>query len=782
MTTRNQSFWTVKPTPEPHSLLPGTPKITAQLLAQREHVDLTKVQGFLDPDQYHPTSANALPDMDMACETLDAAITDRKRILIWGDFDVDGQTATALLLDGLSALGATPLFYIPKRLTESHGVHISSLSNLIEAHEPEILLTCDTGITAHEAIDYAIHQGLKVVVTDHHDLPQDGILPPAHANLNPKRLPSGHPLRTLPGVGVAFELIEALYDHRGIDSLQLNRLLDLVALGIVADVAEQVGDTRYLLQLGLRQLQKTDRPGLQALYKTISLEPEQLSTESIGFQIAPRLNAAGRLDDATLGVHLLTTAHAEEAAVIASQLEGLNRKRRVLQRDILSAARTQLSNQPELLQHTALVLYQPGWHTGLLGIVAGQLADQYQRPCILLTSSSETPHDARGSARSASGFDIGAAIAAQAPILSTFGGHSGAAGLALPTENIDRFRRQLSATLENQEAANQPQTLTIDLKMNLPEITPALTEEIGLLAPFGEGNPPVILLCENLSLASSAILGREQLHRRITVTDNTSESRQVLWWNGMEYSLPEGSFDLAFTLGWNIYRGQREMALTLVAIKASQTAPVASPAPSALQIIDWLNRQEKVACTEFLALEPDGIIWAEGDQWQPAYIETKKRVRRHELQPDSAMLILTSPPSRAVLNRALDVTGAQRAYLVGLPVSDSNPEGFRRLLLRYLRHSMRTEPDSPLNLDRLAGTMATTIAAVEWGLRCLAAQGTIMLREHEDQLCVGSPEPSSVDDASYSLEEAHQALENELTEIAAFRSFVRRTGVQHLIE
>ena len=261
-----------------------------------------------------------------AADRLYRAVTRGEKIIVWGDFDADGQTATTLLVSLLRDLQADVAFYIPQRLTESHGIKLEPLKRQLEQHG-NVLLTCDTGIAEHEAIAFAKSQGVTVLVTDHHDLPDE--LPPADALINPKRLPSTHPLRSLPGVGVAFKLAQHLWQLAG-EPDRADEYLDLVALGIVADVAELTADTRYLLQRGLDRLRHTQRLGLQAILTLAKIDAANFSAEHIGFGLGPRLNALGRLGDANLAVELLTTTNLTRARILASQLEGLNNQRKSL--------------------------------------------------------------------------------------------------------------------------------------------------------------------------------------------------------------------------------------------------------------------------------------------------------------------------------------------------------------------------------------------------------------------------------------------------------------------
>ena len=751
--------------------------LVARVLAQRGVTDAHAARAFLNPAYYKPAPPESLPDMARAVNLLGQYITAAQRILIWGDFDVDGQTATALLVEGLRQLNTDVVYHIPHRLRESHGIQVSQLEALIQQTKPALLLTCDTGISAHEAIEHANERGLSVIVTDHHDLPPT--LPPASALINPKRLPTEHPLRSLPGVGVAYKLIQALYAHLGREPAETEVFLDLVALGIVADVAEQTHDTRYLLQLGLERLRHTQRPGIKALIEVAGLSPDALSEETIGFQLGPRLNAAGRLGDAAQAVDLLLTTDPVQARVIAANLDGLNKKRQIIQRQMLAAAQEVIARQPDLLSFTALVLYHEGWHPGLLGIVAGQLAERYGRPCVLLTEAEEEAA-ARGSARSVPGYDIGQAIAAQAELLHTHGGHPGAAGLSLPIDNIPAFRRRLSRTLQAQERATAEPALEINAQITLSEVTPNLVDALMQLAPFGAGNPPVVLAATDVTIESSRLLGREKRHRQIVVSDSSGVNRTALWWNGAEHALPSGQFDLAFTPGWNTYRGQRELSLTVAAIRLPSPAPDTAPrASQEIEIIDWrgdASVSDPVAA--FHRLEPVGHVWVEGPQKEEITGST-----RYQITPTSALLIFTAPPNSAVLREAIEAAAPDRIYLAGV-----NPPGQQTTpLLRYLLGLCKytiNHRDGIADLEKMAAAAAQTVETTYWGIRVLAAQHIITLTETDDTLLVAAPThagslPASEDTAP--LEEAASTFRALLAETAAYRRFFSHAPMEALL-
>ena len=304
----------------------------------------------------------------------------------------------------------------------------------------------------------------------------------ADAIVNPKFQPANDPLRTLPGVGVAFKLVQRLFELCG-RAGEEDELLDLVALGIVADVAEQVNDARYLLQRGLEQLRRTRRAGLLALMNISRIVPANLNAESIGFQLGPRMNALGRLEDATVSVELLTTNDAIRAGQLAGKLERLNQERRLLTSQTTAAAFDIIERNPELLDYNAIVLNHPGWHAGIVGIVASRLVEEFGKPALLLLNP--PGEAARGSARSIPGVDIGGSIAACSHLLLTHGGHPGAAGVSLLPENIDRFRRELSRQIELHRDENVQSGLLIDADVKFDQLNLALAEEINRLAPFG---------------------------------------------------------------------------------------------------------------------------------------------------------------------------------------------------------------------------------------------------------------------------------------------------------
>ena len=409
------------------------PPLVAETLVRRGIDTPEAAWAFLHPDSLPYTP---FPGVAKAVEIINAAIHNQETIGVWGDFDVDGQTSTTVLVQTLQALGTNVVYYIPIRGKESHGIHIDTLKPMLD-NGVKLLLTCDTGVTAYEAIDYANSRGVDVIITDHHELGPK--LPNARVILNPKLLPQGHVLENLAGVGVAFKLAEALLI--GNQKSEIANLLDLVALGLIADVAILHGETRSLAQRGIQVLRNTGRIGLRAMAELSGTSLESLTEESIGFSFAPRLNALGRLGDANPAVELLLSHDPSRARVLAAQIEGLNAQRRLLTNQVYEAAEAQLRENPELGNEPALILCSQNWPGGVVGIVANKLVERYRKPAILLNQSEDGI--LRGSARSVEGLNITEAITTQKHLLIGFGGHPMAAGLALPFDQLGNFRKGL---------------------------------------------------------------------------------------------------------------------------------------------------------------------------------------------------------------------------------------------------------------------------------------------------------------------------------------------------
>jgi len=772
----------------------GHPLVT-RTLARRGFTGVGAARAFLDPNCYRPAPPTDIPNMAEAADCLEKAIRQKETICVWGDFDVDGQTATTLLVSTLRDLavrqgspqavrqgspqavrqgspqGAAVTYHIPVRRIESHGLNLPVLERLI-GEGVHLVLTCDTGVTDHEAIAYAQAQGVDVVVTDHHDLPPT--LPEACAIVNPKMLPDRHPLRELSGVGCAYKLAEELYNRAGWSEAAA-QYLDLVALGIVADVAVQTGDTRYLLQRGLEALRHTERLGLRVVMEVAELDPDWLSEEHISFVLGPRLNALGRLADANVAVELLTTRDLGRARILATELEGLNAQRKLLCDQVFQAAQAQIERDPSLLEHSALVLSHPSWPAGVIGIVASRLAERYHRPTVLIATP---PGElGRGSARSIEGCNITAAIADQQEMLVRFGGHPMAAGLTIDPERIPEFRRALSRTVSEMLPVGEGlrPSLQIDGYLSLADLSLDLVEDLERLAPFGPGNPPLTLVSKGLLLTSHTPVGRTGEHLQLIVEDEEGTAQRVIWWQGAGWPLPEGRFDLAYVVRASDYRGQRDVQVEWV-----DARPIEGPRPEgfpktlrvSVEIVDYRREPSPLKVLERLRAREEAQVWAEAE----ARAEIAGQ-DRYELQPSKALIIWTTPPGPAELQAVLDKVSPTTVYLFGIDPGLDHPETFLKRLAGLTRYALSSR-QGRANVSTLAATTAQREATVRQGLAWLAARGhLVVLSEEGDeiQLAEGSHAVSA------DLPQIAAQLKALLEETAAYRAHFARAEKESLI-
>ena len=775
--------------------LDGWETLVAELLVRRGIADPLAARAFLDPRAYRPASPSELPDLDRCVERLARAIEVGEQIAVWGDFDVDGQTATALYLTALRDLGARVRFTIPTR-RQSHGVHPAGVQRLIE-EGVRLIVTADTGVSAHPAIDLAIRQGVDVLVTDHHDLPPR--LPEAWAVVNPKRLDDTHPLYGLPGVGVAYQVVRGLERALGQEGIA-DGALDLVALGIVADVALVAGDTRYLLQRGLDVLRRTERPGLLALMGAAGLEPAYLDEEAIAFNLAPRLNAVSRVAqypgaapdaasalDAASGVELLTTEDEVRARTLATAMEALNARRRWLTRQTFDAVLAQLERErlgQAPLERPALVVSGANWDPGIVGIVAGRLVDRYHRPAIVF--SAPPGEIARGSARSIEGVDIHAAIAAASKdvVLHRYGGHPMAAGLSLDEAQIGAFRRALWQAVGRITPAPTEPKLAIDAELSLGQLSLGLVQAVRRLAPFGLGNEAPVFVVRGLAVASNRIIGRTRAHRRLVVRDGAGRRQEVLWWYSADQDTPEGSFDLAFRLGVNRFRGEESVQLTWVDARALEAPAAQVQARPQIVVRDHRYLADRRADEQAAMLrawidesQATPCVWGEG--LQAASLKVELRDRR-SLHPAETLIVWTAPPGVAEWEEALAAVAPQRVVLVCIDPGLDAPRAFLQRLAGAVKYARRAY-QGRTRLVTLAAATAQTEWAVRLGLYWLAARGQVAveIEGSEVRLRLDGGEMPNRDRKD--RERLEGQLRTELQETAAYRAYVREADAERLV-
>jgi len=551
----------------------GIPNVVARLLISRGIDDPAQARSFLDPKLTGLRDPVQLPGVDQATDLLSAAIAAKERIVIFGDYDADGMTATAILLRCLKLLGADVGFYVPHRLEEGYGLNDAALESLA-ADGARMVVTVDNGIASLDGAATARRLGLKLIVTDHHQMAHR--LPDADAIVHPALPGYNYPFTGLCGAAVAFKLAWALCQrasgsNRVSDRMRkyLLRAVGLAAIGSIADVVPLVDENRILVHHGLLALRQDPLPGITALENVCGLKDSPaLAGEDIGFSIAPRLNAAGRLGQAELGVELLTTDDPKRAAELAAFVTELNETRQSLERSVLLAARKQAKQLYNVQSDPAFVLAERDWHPGVIGIVAGKLTEQYGKPVVLISLDKLGVKRGIGSGRSVPGFNLGDAFAHCTEHLASHGGHAAAAGLRIDEQHIEAFRIEFAAYAASQADAMQGGAeLLIDAETPLAALTHQTVSQMEQLAPFGNGNRRPVLCASEVRLASPPKrMGGTGRHLSLEVEQHGVKLRAVAFGAGdreEELSNLDGALSIAFKPVINTFRGWRKVEVHL---------------------------------------------------------------------------------------------------------------------------------------------------------------------------------------------------------------------------
>ncbi|MBK1990300.1 single-stranded-DNA-specific exonuclease RecJ [Sphaerospermopsis aphanizomenoides BCCUSP55] len=605
----------------------------AQLLWQRGIKDPETLAAFVNFQAYQPASPFEFGrEMDLAIQRLKKAATFGEKVSIWGDFDADGITSTAVLWDGLGQFFLQHqqlIYYIPNRLKESHGLNLAGIDNLAQ-QGCTLIVTCDTGSTNIDEIIYAQKLGIDVIITDHHTLPVQR--PPVVAIINPRYLPKEHSLFHLSGVAVAYKLVEALYETLpDVPENPLTDLLDLVAVGLIADLVQLSGDCRYLAQLGIQQLQadykkpvaERRRPGVGRLLELCQRSGDRPT--DISFGLGPRINAVSRIHgDASFCVELLTSRDIQRCHQLAEETELANTRRKSLQKDVQNQVLQKLS-QLDLSTTSVIVLEDPQWASGVLGLVAGQVAQETGRPTILLSTESgdSEPKLARGSARSINSVDLYQLVKEQAHLLHRFGGHPFAAGLSLLVENIPLFTDAINQKLrQSLGGINLVPTVQADLVVTVADLGKDLFLELKLLEPCGMGNPVPKLLIKNCWFENAWHRNQEDLKgKKIQYIktefnirdDSTNNPFPGIWWGHYKEELPIGRCDCIAEIDYNSFKKRYEIRLIAVRLCAESEFKTQNSAV----ILDWRNQDysELSQKKEILIIADCPRSWDELKAW-----------------------------------------------------------------------------------------------------------------------------------------------------------------------
>lgn len=542
----------------------GVPPLVAALLIARGHGDAVSAERFLNPSFEHLHDPRLLKDMDKAVRRILQAVENNEKILIWGDYDVDGTTGTVVLRKALEMIGGETGFHVPHRFTEGYGLNIPALENA-KREGFTLVITVDCGSTSFEPIAWAKEHGLDVIVTDHH-LTKDEGLPDAFAVVNPNRTDCDYPDKNLAGVGVAFKLAHALLRERGKEAA-VPHFLKVVAIGTIADVMKLTGENRAIVAVGLTDLPSTVNYGLKALIEVADCRDEMTSYD-IGFRVAPRINAAGRMDAARHVVELFESADFGGARKLAEYLNRKNIERQKLQKEITEKAMMSVLENGDS-EARFVVAHGKDWHRGVIGLAASKIAEKLHRPTIVISVEDGMGH---GSARSISDYHLLKGLDTCANLFETYGGHAAAAGMRIKPENIGELSERLNVhATENISEESLVPEVRIDAPVSSATLTLELTEELKRLEPYGQGNPKPVFATPGLTLSDDPFVMKEK-HLKLKLRDREGKQFEVVWWDGVERSsgleLAVGNtYELAHTPEPNTWRGTTRLQLNLKDIR-----------------------------------------------------------------------------------------------------------------------------------------------------------------------------------------------------------------------
>lgn len=546
----------------------GIDPVIARLIRNRDIQDMKEIRSYLYGTLAEIPSPWKMKDMERAVQILQKKITQKKKIRIIGDYDIDGVTATCILLKGLKRLNANVDTYIPDRVKDGYGMHEQLIDKALE-DGIDTILTCDNGIAAAAEIEYAKKEGLTVIVTDHHDIPfrdtEDGriwIIPKADAVVNPKQNDCLYPNKNICGAVVAWKLIWALYERLGIDSDEIWDFLELAAIATVGDVMDLQGENRIIVKEGLKNLSSTSFEGLKALICVNNLEGAEITAYHVGFVIGPCINASGRLDTAARSLELLLADNMEDAMKLADDLYDLNQSRKAMTEQGKEQA-IQSIEENNLGKDRVLVVYLPDCHESLAGIIAGRIREAYNKPVFVLTKGAD---GVKGSGRSIEAYSMYEELVKCSDLLTQFGGHPMAAGLSMEEKNVELFRRRLNdnCTLTEQDLIPK---IMIDVPMPISYLSKKLTEQLKVLEPFGKGNSKPLFAQKNLRAVGIRVLGRNRNVAKMFLIDENGIKMDAVYFGEaqefVDFVQAHDTISVTYYPEINVFQGRENLQVII---------------------------------------------------------------------------------------------------------------------------------------------------------------------------------------------------------------------------
>lgn len=718
--------------------------LVEKLLATRGITKSEEIQEFLNPLETKLTSPNAFLDMQKAIERLTRAIDNKENILVYGDFDADGVTSTALLIRTFKELGANVDYFIPDREAHGHGLNSKALVKIMATKKPKVIVTCDCASSDIEQIKFINSFKIDVIITDHHEAPEE--LPPALAIINPKapnalneKLSAKEILHltSLAGVGVAFKLSQALLEHYN----KLNFIYDLlpyVAVGTVADLVPLIGENRYFVTKGLQLISDGKHFGLKKLLENAGYSVDQgITSEQIAFGIAPRINASGRLDTTDAALKLLISDNKQEIEMAIICLNDFNKVRQELCENIFLEAEDMLHKEGN--NDSAIILFNPKWHIGIIGIVASKLVEKYYKPAFLMTYSEETKQ-IRCSARGIEEVNIYDVLSANAELFDGFGGHAMAGGFSFSTEKItfEDVKKALNSTInEILENKKLNPVLHIDLAIEPREVDGNLISDIGRLQPFGASNPNPVFAMYNLMLLQKKLMGSNKNHLKLVVEDSQHNTYDCIWWSKGDISLNSGDImDIAFCPQTNTYNGSTTIQLILQDIHADNLHEdsVSDKSPFEIKIYDHRKKTDIFSSVEdYVKTSNLNIaIFAEEktilEKLKPYKALSERVFNRQTLKKSDTVMFFDYPASQEIFDEIIKKSSPRFIHFMNYEIKKTDEKDFLKTFFGMIKFAYNNK-NGIFDLERSASFLAQTKETIVKLLNVFSESELIKLSE-----------------------------------------------------
>jgi len=735
-------------------------ELIARIFYNRGYKNPDTVRQMLKDQYYVPTDVNEFKGMDKAVERILKAAEMGEKVCVYGDYDVDGVTSTVILVECLRLFLDKVVYHVPDRFTEGYGMNLEVIEKLAD-DGVTLIITCDCGISNINEINRAKELGMDVILTDHHNIPPE--LPKADVILNPKLLEEGHKARNMSGCAMAYFLCLALLKSKGLEE-KAEEYLDMLALSLIADVVSLNGENRYLLKKAMPKLFNTKRVGLVKLLEIASKTSELSTEEDIAFQIAPRINAAGRMESASLPVELMLCTDPYKASEMAQRIDFLNSERKRVQQEIIDQAIEQVETKKK--NKTVLVLYSDYWHHGIIGIAAGRICEMYRKPAIFLALK-EDGKTVVGSARSVEEVNIYELIKECSDKLLKFGGHSMAAGLSLLKENLQEFVTEIELLAEKKHFIGDTVSVDVDMELEIDSITEELYERLMAAGPYGEGFEAPMFVSYRLKVLSDR---KTEKNHHIMVLEGKSNTRiSAVQWFGEDKSLQGKVFNVIYKINKNTYKGKSNLQLTLVHMIEGEGE--ASRVFNG-EIIDERGSSINLLKEKYL----QALFFYEG---LSSKCPLPSAVDRFDIKKADNLVFLSPPPNTEIFREIVTLSNPRNIIINFSVLPDYSFKGFVTNLLGLIKHAV-TKDKGIAYIDTLAIKLGAEENIIKSGLKFLKAAGKIDYILSEDETMAFLFKGNGTADINMVL--AEKRLRNALLEKKAYQQFILKTEVENFKE